>query len=183
MANFEPIVEWLIYQEDSRKKPGAVENIGDGAGMTRFGITSKNFGSVMPAYFWEPSTLFHQALGAAKWFYKQQYWNHLDADTIHDDEPAALLLSASVNLGLGTGVKLLQKVLGTTQDGHIGMVTLTELNEKDPDVVSKLFRAEWEIHYRLIADANPSDQKFLNGWLNRVNFPYPSPLVGSTYAD
>ena len=35
--------------------------------------------------------------------------------------------------------------------------------------------------YILNVDENPNNQKFLNGWLSRVNFPYPSSQVPAIY--
>lgn len=177
MANFEPIVEWLLYQEDDHRTPGKIENLGDGGGFTRLGITSKNFGSVMPVDFFS-SMQFKQAVQAAKKFYQNQFWSHMIGDQINQDEMAAVLLSASVNTGIGIAVKMIQNILQITMDGHFGMETLTELNKRN--IVTQ-FRVEWSGHYHDIVDNNPNDAKFLDGWLNRVNFPYPSSLVGNIY--
>ncbi len=182
MANFEPIVEWLLYQEDDHKNPGAIKNLGDQAGLTRLGVTSKNFGTVLPAAFWTPAVGFTLAVGYAKKLYQDQFWHHINGERINNDEVAALLFSASVNLNIPPAVKLMQEVLGVQQDGVLGLVSIAELNSKDPASVVRLFRAAWEDHYHQIAIHNPSYQQFLAGWLNRVDFPYPSPLVGNLYA-
>lgn len=178
--NFEPIVEWLIYQEDDHRTPGKIVNLNDGAGFTRFGITSKNYGSLVPADFFT-TMAFHPALEVAKGIYQNQQWKHINGDSIQSDEVAAVLLSAAVNLGIATAVKLVQRVLEVAEDGVLGMITTQELNSKDPKAVVDQFRGQWENHYREIVDHNPSDARFLAGWLARVDFPYPSSLVGNLY--
>lgn len=181
MAAFEPIVNWLLWQEDDKRTPGKIVNLGDGAGQTRLGITSKNFGSVMPSDFFTTMP-FAQAVVAAKWFYQNQEWHHLNADNIHDDGVAAALLSFSVNKSVPTAVKTLQDVLEVEADGVLGLGTLGILNSKDPKAVLALFRAGWINYYQHLVDVNPSEQRFLAGWINRVNFPFPSPLVPNIYA-
>jgi lysozyme family protein len=181
MAIFEPIVQWVLYQEDNHQHPGAISNLGDNAGLTRFGITQKNFSSCFSPTFWTTMD-FQIALNNAKIFYENQFWHHINGDSINNDRTAALLMSASVNIGISTAVKLIQNVLQVSADGILGLATLHELNSKDPQSINDMYRAVWNTHYRNIVDANPNDAKFLQGWLNRVDFPYPSPLVGTTYA-
>lgn len=180
MAKFEPVVQWLLYQEDDHRNPGRILNEGDGAGWTRLGITSKTYGSIVPPDFF--STMpFNLAVQVAKTLYLNQYWHHLNGDRILAEEVAAPLLSFAVNRNIPTAVKHLQHVLGVDPDGVLGLVTIAELNQKDPAIVAKMFRAEWENYYRQVAAVNPNDEKFIDGWVARANFPYPSPLVPTIY--
>lgn len=178
---FEPIVEWLLYQEDDHRTPGRVVNLGDGAGLTRLGLTSKTFGAIVPSDFFSTMS-FSNAVQVAKSIYQDQYWHHLNGDRINSDQIAAPLLSFAVNRNIPTAVKRLQRVLGVQDDGVLGLVTIAELNQKDPSVVAKLFRASWIDYYHTVASVNPNDAKFLDGWINRANFPFPSPLVPNIYA-
>jgi lysozyme family protein len=180
MASFESIVEWLLYQEDDHRTPGKIVNLGDGAGLTRFGITSKNFSTVMPADFWTDMP-FSLAINYAKDLYDNQYWHHINGDRIADDQIAALILSWSVNRNIPTAVKGIQTVLGVEADGVLGLVTIAELNSKDPIAVTAQYRAEWKDFYAKVVSLNPSDARFLDGWNARVDFPFPSSLVGDTY--
>lgn len=180
MADFQKIIPWLLYQEDSKRTPGKIVNEGDGAGLTRLGITQKWFASVVPATFFTTMS-FTDAVQVAKSFYQSQEWHHLNGDKINDDAVAAYLLSFSVNKSVPTAVKALQRVLGVHVDGVLGLGTLAELNSKDPKQVANLFRAEWIAYYQHIASVNPNDEQFLDGWINRANFPFPSALVPSIY--
>jgi lysozyme family protein len=181
MANFEPIVEWLLYQEDDKHTPGRTVNLGDGAGFTRLGITSKYYGAIVPPNFFTDMP-FTMAVQVAKSIYQNQYWHHINGDRIVSDQVAAPLLSFAVNRNIPTAVKHLQLVLGVEQDGVLGLVTIAELNRKDPNVVAEQFRNAWHSYYLDAASANPNDVKFLAGWINRAHFPFPSPLVPHIYA-
>lgn len=180
MANFEPIVNWLLYQEDDHHIPGKIVNLGDGAGLTRLGITSKNYGTIVPPNFFTDMP-FVMAVQVAKSIYQNQYFHHLNAERIVADQVAAPLLSFAVNRNIPAAVKTLQHVLGVQADGVLGLVTVSVLNQKDPNIVAAQFRADWTNYYHAVALANPNDEKFLQGWVNRANFPFPSSLVPNIY--
>lgn len=179
MADFEKIVQWLLYIEDDHKIPGKILNEGDGAGLTRLGLTQRWHQADVPMTYF--STLpFKDAVVAAKAAYHKLYWNILDGDQIDSDQVAAPLLSFAVNDSPRVAVKTLQSVLGVLEDGQMGPNTLAELNSKDPDVVVRLYKAEWIGFYQRDVQLNPSKQKFLQGWINRANFPYPA-QIGDLY--
>jgi lysozyme family protein len=180
MAKFEPIVQWLLFQEDDHHTPGKIVNLGDGAGWTRLGITSKNFAAAVPFDFFTTMP-FDKAVQVAKNVYHDEYWRHLNGDLIEADEVAAPLLSFAVNRNVKIAVTYLQRVLGVTDDGVLGLITISQLNQKDPAIVAKLFRAEWANYYHRVAGFNPNDDRFLAGWLNRASFPYPSAAVPPIY--
>jgi lysozyme family protein len=181
MADFNKIIPWLLYQEDSRTTPGKIVNLGDGAGLTRLGITSKNFGEILPASFWTYQVNFADAIKTAKDFYQQQYWQHINGDRIAADAVAAVLLSFAVNKNIPVAVKTLQHVLGVLPDGVLGLVTVSTLNSKDPAALERMFRSEWTDFYHRLVNMNPSESRFLAGWLARAAFPFPSDLVSSIY--
>jgi lysozyme family protein len=119
---------------------------------------------------------FEDAVKVAKQVYKNKYWNLMSGDDIDSDTVAAPLLSFGINDNIFIACKILQKVLGVLEDGHIGPKTLAELNQKDPEIVAKLFRAEWINFYQGLVKIAPSKQQFLDGWINRANFPYPADI-------
>lgn len=173
MANFESIIQWILFQEDDHKVPGKIVDLGDGAGLTRLGLTQRWHQSDVPMEFF--STLsFTEAVRAAKPVYRKQYWNILDGDLIKWDVVAAPLLSFAVNDNPRVAVKALQSVLGVPTDGAMGPHTLAELDSKDPFMVAKLFRADWADFYHRDVLLNPHKAKFLKGWLVRADFPYPA---------
>jgi len=180
MANFENIVPWLFYQEDSHKTPGEIVDLKDGAGLTRLGLTQRWHQKDVPMEFFSTMN-FKDAVAYAKLAYKKNYWFPISGDLISSDQVAAPLLSFAVNDNVQVAVKTLQHVLDVAQDGVLGPKTLAELNSKDPDTVARMFRTYWVFFYKNDVVLNPSKQKFLNGWIVRANFPYPSPLVSEIY--
>jgi lysozyme family protein len=180
MANFDNVIPWLLYQEDDKRIPGRILDEGDGAGLTRLGLTQRWHQSEVPMTYF--STLsFKDAVAIAKIVYRKSYWNLLDGDLINSDMVAAPLLSFAVNDNVKVAVKTLQRVLEVPDDGMMGPHTLAELNSKDPFAVARLFRAGWVDFYHHDVIINPSKQQFLSGWVNRALFPYPSPYSVEAY--
>jgi lysozyme family protein len=177
MANFQKAVEFVLWQEDDHRQPGKIVNLGDGVGLTRLGITQKNYSGDVPDSFF--STLdFKDAVSCAKAVYRKFYWNSLAGDSLSSDLIAALLLSFAVNKNTKTAIRCLQGVLNTTEDGVLGPITLAMVNSKDENQVAKLYRAAWANYYMQLAAINPDrDQKFLHEWLDRADTPYPNPLI------
>jgi len=175
MANPNKIIPWLIYQEDDHIKPGRIVDLNDGGGKTRFGITSRYFGQIMPANFFTDME-FAPAYAVAKQFYQNQHFRQIRGADINDNSVAAYLLSFAVNAGVIPSIKTLQHVLGVEQDGVIGIQTLWVLSTKDPAAVSSMFRAEWINYYHRVVDINPDKQRFLTEWISRAKFDYPNPI-------
>lgn len=173
MANFEPIIAWVLYQEDDHRAPGKIVNLNDNAGLTRLGLTQRWHGNdVIADYF--TTMPFADAVKTAKQVYKDKYWGVLEGDNIESDIIAAQLLSFAVNDNSVISVQTLQKVLAVNQDGHMGPKTIAVVNSKDPEVISSIFRTEWIDFYQQLVKYAPSKHVFLEGWINRAQFPYPT---------
>lgn len=167
MANFTPIVEWLLRIEDSTLS-GKVVDLGDGQGLTRFGIGQKANPDV-PAGFYTASPLI--ALNMAQQIYKSTYWDRFQGDNVADDGVASCLLSFGVNDGTSREIKMLQEALGLYQrDGVMGPITLKATNSVNATVLAATLRTEQAAFYRAI----PNNARFIDGWLKRAALVYPS---------
>ena len=95
--------------------------------------------------------------------YKKKYW-----DKVHgDDLPSGVDLAVfdfAVNSGPGRAAKMLQKVLGVTEDGAIGPQTLVKAVSIDS---SKLI-ADYNAARLAFLQALPTWATFGNGWGRRV---------------
>ncbi len=182
MANFGNVIEWVLRLED-RTLAGKTESLGDGAGWTRFGLTSRDEGDVLPvSYFVDGVTAKRmsndQALEAAKQVYYDKYWTPIQGTTIADDEVAAEIMSSAVNMGVKPAIKLLQHILAVEDDGTLGQETLRAL-AGDAKVVgyasiAESLREAQEARYEAMYEANPTrDAKFIKGWENRARAHYP----------
>src|SRR5579863_3604699 len=96
MANFGNCVEWVLRLED-RKLSGKIVKLQDGAGYTRYGVTSKNHPELPPEFFTTMPVA--EALELAKQVYWQWYWIPIKGSQLPTDELAATLLSFDVNDG------------------------------------------------------------------------------------
>ena len=168
MANFEDIVTWLLRIEDAPLR-GEVKDLGDGAGLTRFGLTSVNDGALLPSDYFtkDPGA----ALLDAKNVYRRKYWNAILGDKIEPDEVAASVFSFAVNEWVAPAVKIAQRALGLVADGVVGPQTLKAFAE--PGAGDKIREAQAS-HYRALDAANHArDDQWLTGWLKRAYLKYP----------
>lgn len=166
MANFLPIVEWLLRIEDSTLS-GRVVNLGDGQGLTRFGIGQKANPDVPAGFYTAPPLI---ALSMAQQIYKSTYWDRFKGDNLVDDGVASCLLSFSVNDGTSREVKMLQQILYLTEDGIMGPYTLAAANKAEPVRLAQSLRVVQATWYKAI----PDNEKFIDGWLKRAALVYPN---------
>jgi len=100
------------------------------------------------------------------------YWSKWKADLIEDQAVANMLVDWVWASGQGIGIKRVQKILGVTADGIVGPKTLAAVNAANPaELVKKVYDAR-VAHFNAIVRNNPSQKKWLKGWLNRVNYVY-----------
>lgn len=105
---------------------------------------------------------------AVKRVLKPHYWDRWRGDEIRSQSVADILVDWVWGSG-AHGIKIPQRVLGVAQDGIVGPKTLAALNAQDPRVFFGKIKAEREAFFRRIVAGNPSQNRFLKGWLNRLN--------------
>lgn len=94
------------------------------------------------------------------------YWNKWKADTIIDQSVANMVVDWIWHSGAST-IKKVQTLLGVTADGIVGPKTITALNN-DKDIKNKLYQSR-KAYFEAIVKRNPSQKKWLKGWMNRLN--------------
>lgn len=98
----------------------------------------------------------------------RQYWDRWKADQIRDQQVAEILVDWVWGSG-AWGVKIPQRILGVAIDGNVGPKTLAAVNAMDP---RKLHQLIWDERLKFlqgIVRSNPSQQRFIKGWTNRLN--------------
>lgn len=111
--------------------------------------------------------------------YKENFWRRGNMYQIQNKSIAIKVFDMSVNSGLNTGIKILQKTInilpphpGIKEDGILGEETLNEINGKEDDYVREVFlptyRVECWHHYEKIIKSNPSQKVFRDGWEKRA---------------
>ena len=116
----------------------------------------------------------------AQEFYKADYWDTLRLDLVNNQKIANKLFDMAVNIGVGRVKVWLQEVLNVLNDrgriypdikvdGSIGKVTIETLNKNPkPENIINALTALQGAHYIQRAKDNPSQERFLNGWLIRA---------------
>ena len=130
--NFDKCLEMLLHHEG-----GFVNHPRDPGGMTNFGVTrmvyEKWVGRKMSEQ--DMKDLTHADVAP---IYKNQYWDRCKGD----DLPSGVdwcVFDWAVNSGVGRSAKALQGIIGATQDGGIGPMTLKLIAEHEPrELIEKM---------------------------------------------
>jgi lysozyme family protein len=143
---------------------GYIKDPSDKGGETKYGISKRSYPDL---------NIKNLSIETAKKIYFVDYW--LKQKCAFLDEPLALkLFSLSVNMGNKRAALLLQKslnLLGASlkEDGIIGPKTLEAVEKKEKDVsLLDAFKKEAASFYKEIVARDPSQRKYLNGWLYRA---------------
>ena len=99
---------------------------------------------------------------------KPHYWDRWRADEITSQSIANMLVDWVWCSG-AYGIKIPQRILSLKIDGIVGAKTLSAVNSRDPRELYDELRNEREEFLRRIVKNNPTQKKFLRGWINRIN--------------
>jgi lysozyme family protein len=151
--------EYLLKHEG-----GYVNDPADPGGETRYGISKQSYPNL---------DIKNLTLDQAREIYFRDFWSRGKYEQIEDENIAIKLFDLAVNVGINQANRLIQRALraaGTqiVEDGIIGPITLAAINKADPTDLLAALKSESAGYYRLIANANPSQQKFITGWLKRA---------------
>ena len=155
--NFDTALKALLKHEG-----GYVNHPSDPGGMTNLGVTKRVWEE------WVGHEVDEKQMRAltpelVAPLYKKKYWDKVCGDEL----PTGLDLAVfdlAVNSGPGRAAKMLQKVLGVTQDGAIGPQTITKALNIDS---SKLI-ADYNAERLAFLMALPTWGTFGKGWGRRV---------------
>lgn len=158
------------------------ENL-DSGGETYQGISRKNFpkwegwtiiDKFKPLKRGQIITTVQELQDLVEQFYKENFYDKCKIDDISNVYIAAHVLDHSVNSGVSNGVKCLQKAISNlghslTIDGKIGPTTLRLTNSCNSKNLLQELISQRKEYYQSVVDKKPSQKKFLNGWLNRID--------------
>jgi lysozyme family protein len=106
---------------------------------------------------------------AVRVFYEANFWTANRYGEIDSQQVATWMFDRAVNCGSGAANKMLQRALGIPGDGAVGKQTLRAVNAADVDDLLARLHKQAEAYYRAIAKKNPSQAKFMAGWLKRLS--------------
>jgi lysozyme family protein len=141
---------------------GFVNHPSDPGGMTMLGVTQRVWEEWVghPVDEKEMRSLTPEKVAP---MYKQKYWDKIRGDDLPSGVDLAVF-DCCVNSGPGRAAKMLQRVLGLTEDGAIGPNTLAKTLSMDS---SKLI-ADYNAARLAFLQALPTWATFGKGWGRRV---------------
>ena len=156
---FEEAFEYVIENEGEY-----VDDPHDSGGETKWGICKRSYPHL---------DIKKLSLNEVKEIYHRDFWERGKYEDITDTSLAVKLFDLSVNIGTKQSNILIQRALQSVgeaviEDGIVGAITLAAINKSPPRELLAALKSESAGYYRLIAAKNPSQKKFLNGWLNRA---------------
>jgi len=185
MADFK-----IAYDIVRKNEGGYANNPKDRGGETYKGIARKIFPSwsgwiyvdaFKPRPGFPKSLEKSEALQAAVLsFYENEFWKKMSLDTIIPQDICNELFDTAVNMGVGTAGLFLQRALNVTNkqgalygdlklDGVIGPKTVSYVNiHPNKKGLLTILRSLQGARYVEICEHNPSQEIWMNGWLERV---------------
>ena len=145
--NFDRAFEIIIGHEG-----GYVLDSRDPGGETKYGISKRAYPSL---------NIKELTLADARVIYLADYWVEIEADSL-PDSARLMVFDCAVNTGVGMAKKLLQRAVGTKDDGIIGPKTRAAISNT-PDLAMR-FAGFWLQYYTDL----PGWQTYGRGWTRRV---------------
>jgi lysozyme family protein len=161
-SQFDPtdpdVIAGNIETPQQRRKVGFTNVAGDRGGITKYGIAQNSHPEI---------SVKDLTLQQAMEIYEPQYWQAGYCTELQS--PVSLLhFDACVNHGIKAAAKFLQRAAGVTADGAIGSATLSAVMAVSPPDLAAKMLAERAAFFQRIVDNDPTQQKFLKGWLSRI---------------
>lgn len=146
MKNFDQCFKWLLIDEG-----GYTNDPADSGGATNFGITIKDYRMYINPKG-TPADVKKMTVDQAKRIYKSKYWDALGCDKLPSGVDYACF-----NYGVLAGIGRPKANLKRFAD------------IKDPDKLIDAMCDEMKGFLQRLAARRPKDQRFLKGWMNRVD--------------
>ena len=167
MAKIEPLAKFILTNENDimndPKDHGGATNMGVTIGTWRQQGHDKNGDGRIDV---KDLRLISDA--DATEIMRRCYWSRCRADEIKDQSIANLLVDWLWISGT-PAVTLTQALLGVKADGIMGKNTLAALNRQNPEAFFSRLKARRKLYYERLVKSKPSQRRFLNGWLNRLD--------------
>jgi lysozyme family protein len=152
-------------------KGGYTNDPVDRGGATNKGILQRVYDRYRKAEGLRPADVRHILNIEVEEIYRDVYWLEGDCDRL--PWPVNLVhFDACVNTGVTQAARFLQRAVGADPDGRIGPKTLEALRSlltrETPLAGAERLLLRREPFYRRLVQVDPSQKRFLQGWLNRV---------------
>lgn len=140
----------------------------DPGGPTKWGVTLETYRSFYGSYKTVEDL---KNMTEYEWnsIFIKKFWDKALATQIVSQSVANMIVDWGWNAGMKTSIKAVQRILGCTQDGIMGPITMGFINRANAkDLFDKLYAARKKYYEDLVL-RKPSMAIFLKGWMNRIN--------------
>jgi len=162
------ILETLI-EKVLQREGGYINHPSDRGGPTNFGITLKTLSR------WRETSVTALdvesiAVDEARDIYRSEYWNKPGFARLSNLHPliVEMLFDMGVNHGTNSAVRMLQRAVGTKDDGILGPKTIASIAEMETRELGAHLMAERVIEYGRIITKNNTQAAFAHGWMRRA---------------
>jgi len=153
------VIDGNIGTREQKRKVGYVNIKQDTGGETKYGIAQNKNPNI---------NVRDLNLELAMQVYYDEYWLLSHCDKL--DHPLIIMhFDSCVNHGVTRGNTFLQIAAQVKADGLIGNITLSAIKQANVSLLINRIYNTRENFYRDIVKRKPSQQIFLNGWLNRIS--------------
>ncbi|HEY7770827.1 glycoside hydrolase family 108 protein [Longimicrobium sp.] len=163
-SSFESALAFVLKWEGSK----FTNDPDDHGGATRYGVTQRVYDAHRQRAGQPLQSVKFITMDEVRTLYRRGYWGPAHGDQAQP--PLDLVLfDTGVLMGVGRATRFLQTALGVAADGAAGPATLAALAAASPRAVAVRVADLREARLRKIVANDPSQGKFLKGWLNRLN--------------
>lgn len=183
MADFDIALNYVIAREG-----GLYESKNDPGGITNHGISLRFLKCLesekRKQYGINPDELIADDvkninIEQVQSLYFGEFWQHAHFDKINNQNNCNYIFDTAVNMGISPAIKCAQRACWSVlkdknlpiEDGILGNETLAIINQCSIYLLPAM-RSERAGEYRLIAERNPHEKEYLEGWLNRSYVGY-----------
>jgi lysozyme family protein len=145
---------------------GYVNDSDDNGGETKYGISKRAHPNV---------DIKSLTVDQAKSIYYKEYWKAMDLDDVYNSNIAAKIFDICVNCGEEQAKEIVKRALQSVYRGKTfdslndwGFVIFLINNISNQEALLVAIRSEQAAVYRMIAQKDETQGKFLKGWLNRA---------------
>lgn len=139
----------------------------DPGGRTMMGVTEAVYHDWLRSHAKPLTDVADITIQEASDLYRERYWDDGGCDRL-PDMLAVTHFDACVNHGVRQAIKLLQRAVGTADDGQVGPNTIGAANSVDEDrAVREYIRKRTDFYVWLWMN-RPNMRKFMGGWISRV---------------
>lgn len=105
----------------------------------------------------------------AKQIAKKIFWDYFKADEIKNQSIAELISDWGYNSGRTTVAMRVQRLLKLPVDGLFGPLSIAAINKANQKELFESIKKDRKAFIAFLVKADPSQEVFYNGWMNRIN--------------